>query len=182
MYRFGQNAAGIQAIASVASALIAFVLVVVTWRYVSLTNKIAESSAAQVKEMREAAAEAQTRNTRALADLARRMRNSLAVLDADAPRENQVRHFEQVKESDIARLEVLAPQIDNAEISGSASDAVASIRDILAIVNLFKAVNPGAGVAFPNEQGLRWQRAREGSDRSLHMIEDECRRLLGDEH
>lgn len=115
---------------------------------------------------------------RALAALVERVRNSLGALDPDGPREEQLRGFMAVSETDAARLEVFASQVDNGSILASTAAAVPAIREILGIVEYAKSVNPGAGWVMPPARITRWQRAREDSDRSLHEIQDECTRLL----
>lgn len=52
---FAKNAAAIQAIASIAGVFVTAVLVCVTWWYVRVTKRIADSSVQQVNEMRNAA-------------------------------------------------------------------------------------------------------------------------------
>lgn len=175
---FTAHSAAIQSIASVVAVLITAYLATITRRYVQLTGAIAQSSATQVQEMKNAAAEAKKRNAQALTDLATRIRNSLARLDADIPRDAQLRHFDQVTDGDCARLEMFAQQIGNGTISASAGAAVVAIRDILHVGHLIKSVNVGTGLRITQQMIDDWRRAKEESDRSLHAIQDECARLL----
>jgi predicted negative regulator of RcsB-dependent stress response len=131
---FTRNSAAIQAIASIAGVIITAALVGVTYWYVRVTRTIANSSLAQVQEIQKATRASRDRNARALADLAVRIRNGLARLDADLPRADQIRAFTQVNESDITRLEVFASQVDYAPVLASESTAVVAIREILGTV------------------------------------------------
>jgi hypothetical protein len=175
---FAKNAAAIQAIASVAGVGITAVLVSVTYWYVRVTRTIAQSSLEQVQEMKKAARASRNRNAQALADLAVRIRNGLAGLDPDLPRENQLRAFTQVNESDITRLEVFVSQVDYAPVLASEGTAVVAIREILGTVEHAKNLHPGAGWVLPPERIERWRRAREESDRSLHAVENACQEIL----
>lgn len=173
-----KHSSAIQAIASIAGVFVAVVLAGVTYWYVRVTRAIANSSLQQLGEMKAAAHATMQRNTRALGDLALRIRNSLAALDADAPRDNQLRAFNQVNESDISRLEVFSSQLNNAVILAAESAAVVAIREILATIGDVKGTHPGAGWQMRPGQIENWRRARENSDRSLHEIENECARIL----
>ena len=176
-----KHSSAIQAIASIAGVFVAVVLAGVTYWYVGVTRAIANSSLQQLGEMKAAAHATMQKNIRTLGDLALRIRNSLAALDADAPRDNQLRAFNQVNESDISRLEVFASQLNNAVILAAESAAVLAIREILATIGDVKGTHPGAGWQMRPGQIENWRRAREGSDRSLHEIENECARILGPE-
>lgn len=175
---FAQNAAAIQAVASIAGAIITAVLVGVTWRYVRLTGTIAASSVNQLQEMKATIRASNLRNVQVLSDLASRVRNSLGRLDADIPRENQLRPFTDVNESDVARLELFASQVDHVPIVAAEAAAVVAIREILGIIADARSVHPDAGWRISNERIARWRRAREESDRSLHEIENECQIIL----
>jgi hypothetical protein len=175
---FTRNSAAIQAIASIAGVIITAALVGVTYWYVRVTRTIANSSLAQVQEIQKATRASRDRNARALADLAVRIRNGLARLDADLPRADQIRAFTQVNESDITRLEVFASHVDYAPVLASESTAVVAIREILGTVEHAKKLHPGAGWVLPPEQIERWRRAREESDRSLHAVENACQEIL----
>lgn len=143
-----------------------------------VTRSIAESSAEQVKQMKEAAHNAEKRNVQTLRTLASRLRNSLGQLSPDAPIHNQLREFNELSEGDITRLEAFVSQIDNAAILAASGAATVAMREILATIQECKRIRPEMGIPFSNSQLQSWVRARQNSDRSLHEIENECQLIL----
>lgn len=136
MHWLDQHAGSIQAISSIVGATITAVLALVTYWYVRVTRDIARSSAEQVKHIKEAAQIARQQNARALGGLALRLRVSLgsANLDSDSPRDNQLRAFVQVTNGDVADVESLSRNLDNTEISTSANQAVAALREVVGFI------------------------------------------------
>lgn len=176
---FAKNASAIQAIASVVGVAITAALACITYWYVRVTKRIAESSAEQVKQFREASRVVIRQNARALAVVALRIRTSFGAgnLDSDAPRYKQLQAFTQVNNDDISLIETLAKNLNSAEISISAGKAVVAMREVLGFIEHAKQKPETFGSATSPPEATRWRRALEESERSLHFIQDECERL-----
>lgn len=176
---FAKSASAIQAIASVVGVLITGVLAYITWRYVKITREIAESSAEQVRQFKESTQVAKQQTARSLSSLALRTRTSLGagILSSDAPQHGQLRAFSQVTTGDISDIESLAKNLNDSQVSTAAAKAVAAIRDVLWFVETTKDIHPSMGWIPTQAEIIRWRRALEESERSLHFIQDECEKL-----
>jgi hypothetical protein len=170
---FKENAAAIQAFASIAALVVAIVLAWLTYRYVRLTRDIAASSLEQVKHIREATEIEREQHARALASLALRIRTSFGGLNADVPRHKELRGYSQLTEREIADIEVLARRAGG-PVLDSASKAVASLRIMQGMIQKAKEINETLGWIPTQQEMHAWRKAMEEAHRSLQEMEDSC--------
>jgi hypothetical protein len=173
---FKENAAAIQAFASVAALIVAIVLAWLTYRYVRLTRDIAASSLEQVKHIREATEVERQQNALALASLALRVRTGLGGLNADVPRHKELRAYSQLTEREISDLEVFARRMGGPMLD-SASKAVASLRVMQGIIQRAKEINEFIGWVPTQQEMQAWRRAMEDAHRGLQELEVACQRV-----
>jgi hypothetical protein len=173
---FKENAAAIQAFASIAALIVAIVLAWLTYRYVRLTRDIATSSLEQVKYIREAAQIERVQNARALASLALRIRTSFGGLNADVPRHKELRGYSQLTEREIADIEALARQVGG-PVLDSASKAVASLRVMQGMIQKAKEISEALGWIPTQQEMQAWRRAMEDAHRGLQEMEMTCQNV-----
>ena len=173
---FKENAAAIQAFASIAALIVAIVLAWLTYRYVRLTRDIAASSLEQVRHIREATEIELEQHARALASLVLRIRTSFGGLNADVPRHTELRGYSQLTEREIADIEALARRVGGAVLD-SASKAVASLRIMLGMIQRAKEINEALGWIPTPQEMQAWRRAMEEANRSLQEMEAACQNV-----
>ena len=174
-----KNAAAIQAIGAIVGALTTVALAYITYSYVRLTGKIAESSTEQVRLIREAAKATQLITVRTVATVAARIRNSLAKLDSDSPRNEQLYAFTEVNEGDITHLETLTWQVGDSARLAAGSAATVALREVFETIKWTKDTESKYS---PSPVRIEhWKRAKEESDRRLHAIETECQNIVGNQ-
>jgi hypothetical protein len=173
---FKENAAAVQAFASLASLIVAAILAWLTFRYVRLTKAIADSSLEQVKHIREAAELARRQNAQALASLALRLRTIFGGLNADVPTHRQLRGFSQFSEGEIADIEALARQVGGSVLD-SASRAVPALRTMQGMIQRAKEINESLGWIPTPQETQTWRKAVEEAHRGLQEIEVACQNI-----
>ncbi len=103
------NAAAIQAVAALTTSLVTVVLVFITWRYVRLTQRLAEAASAEMSFHEEAEAE-KWRELNAYTKLIRGLIAGLPTGEAGAGR--VMRQAASWEPGDLARLQRLAARLD----------------------------------------------------------------------
>jgi hypothetical protein len=173
---FKENAAAIQAFASIAALIVAIVLAWLTYRYVRLTRDIAASSLEQVKHIRQATEIERQQNALALASLALRIRTGLGGLNADVPRHKELRAYSQLTEREISDIEVLARKVGGPTLD-SASNVVASLRVMQGMIQKAKEINEFIGWIPTQQEMQAWRRAMEDAHRGLQEMEMACQKV-----
>jgi hypothetical protein len=179
---FSQNAPAIQAIASIAGILISAVLAGITYSYVRITRELAQSSAEQVRQMREAfelqrqereASQAQLART--LQVLARRIRSSI---EAATFSHAGLRALAQPTAAEVTDLETMSRGLGNKTILNAGNRAVIGLRHALSLVDRVKPIHPAMGWIPTNEEQVFWNEVVQTSISNLKQIENECEALL----
>lgn len=180
---FSQNAAAIQAIASIVAAIITIVLAAITFWYVRVTREIARSSAEQARQTKEAAEihqrekkESQQRSARTLWIVAQRSRTSIEATEFSFP---GLRVFTQPTEEDISDINLLPRQLNNTDILLCANRAIIALRAVLAFVERIKQKPAGFGWTPVPEEKEYWTNAVDHAVKNLSAIEKECKALAG---
>jgi hypothetical protein len=177
------NAAAIQAIASIVGVLITAGLAAITYWYVRVTRAIARSSAEQTRQTKEIAEihqrereESEQQSARTLWLIAQRSRVTLQATEFSFA---GLRVFHQPTEEDLVDINLLPRQLNNTNILISANRAIISLRAILAFVERVKKKPVGIGWTPVQEETQYWTNAVEHAIKSLQEIENECKVLGG---
>ncbi len=167
MWEFlNSNAAAIQAIAALTTALVTMVLVLITWRYVRLTQRLAEAAKAELMFHEEAEAE-KWRELNAYTKLIRDLLSGLPVREQDA--ERAMRQAASWEAGDLMRLQRLAARLDR--LAGEHAAVVVTAMTWLGErLHEVKAADPSEGVNWTKFPWSRWQREMNGARTALDAI------------
>jgi hypothetical protein len=183
------NAAAVQALASVVNLLVTGALVWLTFRYVRITNAISTSSLEQIKLIRESARTVQQQHARSLEALAFRLRDVVGFKLADTPRANDPQEvLPLLSERDITNLETYARQVSGKAIE-VASQAAASLRELIGMLQNSKAAWEKFARGRETERSIVqihlsttpdekiWRNTRSRASMMLQQLEEECRQI-----
>ena len=186
-----QNAAAIQAVASILAVVLTGVLVIVTWQYVRLTARLAHVAHRQL-EAQEAVVQARRRELLACLKLFRIL---LAGLPQTLEKAEQIRMASSWDEGDLDKLQRLSAELD--DVSGQhAALAVGSLRWLDERIADVKTTSVLQGVDWSRFPWSQWeehlQRAKahiediwyvvaarpqsaQAGDSSRHPLDGQCR-------
>ncbi len=161
---FNANAAAIQAMASIVTAAVTVALVVVTWRYVHLSARIAEAARAELLFHEEEEAE-KWRELNAQTRLIRALLSTLPAEDRGA--DALARQAVSWDQADVARLQRLAARLDRSA-GERAATVVTAMTWLAERVREIKSADPESGYNWAEFPWARWTReiatARSGLD------------------
>lgn len=147
-----ENAGAIQAIGSVVTAAVTAILVVVTWRYVHLTERLATAAAAQLEFQREA----EVGKTRELNAYVRLITAILASLPNDQPTADRViRQAINWGTDDLLRFQALASQL-SLEAGEHAAAVATSMSWLAERVQAVKSTPPEVGYNWSRFPWAQW--------------------------
>jgi hypothetical protein len=182
MYWLKNNAAAIQAIASIVGVMITAGLAAITYWYVRVTREIAKSSAEQTIQTKELAEihqrerkEREQQSARTLWLVAQRSRSTLEATEFSFA---GLRVFHQPTEEDLVDINSLPRQLNNTNILIFANRAIISLRAILAFVDRVKQKPVGIGWTPVPEETQYWTNAVEHAIKNLREIENQCKALV----
>jgi len=180
----GQWAMWIQVIAAVAQAILAFVLVAVTYRYVKLTGAIADTSAAQVALEIE---KRQVDEMRLLLDLESRARALRVALKAFPEHVGVVQHADSVfRESpirtneDLEQLRQIAARVGR-DSAWLANEIALDLKWMLEKIQEVRRTTRLRGYRWQDFKWHEWERRYKRAMEKLERLESIAyRALLGD--
>ncbi len=160
------NAGAIQAVAALVSALVTVVLVYITWRYVRLTQRLAEAASAEMSFHEEAEAE-KWRELNAYTKLIRSLISGLPAAEQGAVR--IMRQAPSWEPGDVMRLQRLAARLDRR--AGERAAAVVTAMTWLGErLHEVKTADPDAASDWSRFPWGRWRQEIERATRGLDAI------------
>ncbi len=167
MWEFlNSNAAAIQAIAALTTAVVTSVLALITWRYVRLTQGLAEAAQAELMFHEEAEAE-KWRELNAYTKLIRDLLSGLPAGERDGARAmSQAASWEA---GDLPRLQRLAARLDRSA-GEHAAVVVAAMTWLGERLHDVKTTDPDEGVNWSKFPWSRWQREMTSAKTALDAI------------
>lgn len=166
---FNANAPAIQAIATLASVLMAVVLALITARYVRLTSEILATARLELDFMKAERSAAFEERRRRLLSLIFHLRMIATVFSSEHGRAEQIRHVPLWSESDPDDLRILAVSFGSAaaELAGEAARHLATIRELAMQV---QRTPTAVGVDWNRFAWDRWSSAIQGAERCLQSV------------
>jgi len=155
------NAPGIQAVSAIISAIVTVVLVGITWRYVVLTKKIADTAERQLQQLgREEAAK-----RRQLLTMIKMLRMHLKTLPEEQSKGESMRKATLWDADDLIALQNLAAEVGMAPGQIAAKTGT-ELRRLSELVTQVKSTNPLQGVRWDQFAWDSWWYSPDFADTS----------------
>jgi hypothetical protein len=164
------NAPAIQALAGVASLVIAAALAVITWTYVRLTRDLVTAADRQIQLVLER--ESRTRSEQKTRLTARIENLRTAIGELAAPKPAGARAILNVtlwSEDHVAELQQLAAGFGRAHAQ-NAAEAARYLLTVRRLASEAQATPPSRGVDWERFDWATWHRAVEGAERGLTSL------------
>lgn len=162
-----RNAALVQAVDSIVSVLVTIILAWVTWQYVHLTGRLAESSDAQLSLLRASV----SGRINALAGFTRMLRILVSELPKGPDNAERMRTAALWSGDNLAEFQRLASE-HSRSAGNRAAVAVPSLRWLRERVETVKDIAPGESVAWDGFPWHEWHEHRERAMVQLKAIWD----------